>query len=102
LTLAAWRYGLERLPQTGWIGDELRTLFERTTPEQREARRAVSRARPTSTWSRSHASGWSPPRNSASRADHELEVRACRPRGGPSRRTSPGARRATASSLPSR
>jgi predicted ATPase/class 3 adenylate cyclase len=42
LTLAAWRYGPERIPATGWIGDELGVLMERTTAEQREdaARRA--------------------------------------------------------------
>jgi predicted ATPase/class 3 adenylate cyclase len=42
LTLAAWRYGPERIPTTGWVGDNLRELFERTTPRQREdaARRA--------------------------------------------------------------
>jgi predicted ATPase/class 3 adenylate cyclase len=42
LTLAAWRYGLDRIPLTGWVGDDLRELFERTTPQQRDdaARRA--------------------------------------------------------------
>jgi hypothetical protein len=42
LTLAAWRYGPERIPASGWIGDELGVLLERTTPEQRQdaARRA--------------------------------------------------------------
>jgi hypothetical protein len=42
LILTAWRYGPNRIPETGWVGDDLRELFERTTPEQREdaARRA--------------------------------------------------------------